>query len=434
MDLGIKAANDQIQALTTAQRTTLAGTATLGQLVWDSDLKELFVYLNGSAGNAWFGIGNYIICTFATRPATPVVGMLIYQTDTDEMLKYVTDADNTQRWMLADHDYRRNVVINSGFDVWQRNTTFNPTSATSTTKANYGADRWQFLQATTNAAGFTRQPITATDPVGFNYFLRVQRAAAATLVTPFTVQTSFESQNIQQFRNKFVTLSFWARAGANYSAASSFLVSDIVIGTGTDNTVGNFTGNSVYTTTNNVLTTSWKRFSITTSAPLFPTTTQLGVRFVFTPVGTAGAADSFDITGVQVEPTSAPSDHEFRDAGEELARCQRYYHQVGPISGVFDNPLGAGYNAGTTVARFVMHFPVTMRGIPPSILTSGTASHYGVQNLATTTNGTSVPTLYSATQVSALVTLITGATLVAGQASVGVFRNDAAFLGFTAEL
>lgn len=365
MDLGIKTANDQIQTLTTTQRNAL--TPTIGQIVWDSTLNELFVYLNGAADNAWFGIGNFIICTsttrpatpingmriyetdskynlayiggawipagdtvictFATRPASPLVGQIIYQTDTDELLKYVTDADGTQRWMLADHDYRRNVVINSGFDVWQRGTTFNPTSATSTTGANYGADRWQFLQATTSASAFTRQAITSTDPVGFNYYTRVQRANTLTLTTAYTVQTSFESQNIQQFRGKYVTLSFWARAGANYSAASSFLVSDIVTGTGTDNTTGNFTGNAVNTTTNNVLTTSWKRFSITTSAVLATTITQLGVRFVFTPVGTAGAADYYDITGVQVEPASAPSDHEFRDFGEELRRCQRYYEK-----------------------------------------------------------------------------------------------------------
>jgi hypothetical protein len=432
MDLGIKAANDQIQTLTTTQRNAL--TPTIGQLVWDSDLEELFVYLNGSAGNAWFGLGNYIICTLATRPATPVIGMLIYQTDTDEILKYVTDADGTVRWMHMNDNPRRNLVINGSFDVWQRGTSFNPTSASTLSRANYGADRWQFCQSTTSAAAFTQQPIGSSDPAGYNFYTRVQRVASATLVTPYFMQTSFESQNLRNVRGKYVTLSFWARAGANYSAASSFLVSNIVRGTGTDNTVGNFTSDTPISNTEHILTASWKRFTVTTAAVVPTTTNQLGVKFTFTPTGTAGSNDYFDITGVQLEVGTAPTDFEFRDVGEELARCQRYYHQVGPISGVFDNPLGAGYNAGTTVARFVMHFPVTMRIIPPSILTSGTASHYGVQNLATTTNGTSVPTLYSATQVSALVTLITGATLVAGQASVGVFRNDAAFLGFTAEL
>jgi len=434
MDLGIKAANDQIQTLTTAQRTTLAATATLGQLVWDSTLNELFVWTNATGGNAWQGIGNVLIGTLAARPATPFVGQLYYQTDTDELLKYTTDADGTQRWMLADHDYRRNVVVNGGFDVWQRGTSFNPTSATSTTGANYGADRWQFLQATTSTAAFTRQAITSTDPVGFNYYTRVQRANTLTLTTAYTVQTSFESQNIQQFRGKYVTLSFWARAGANYSAASSFLVSDIVTGTGTDNTVGNFTSNTVNTTTNNVLTTSWKRFAITTSAVLATTITQLGVRFVFTPVGTAGAADYFDITGVQVEPASAPSDFEVRNFGEELGRCQRYYYRLGPYASGTQR-FGNGFISTTSTALINTQFPVTLRSAPTAIEQSGTAANYGVSNLATTTACTSVPTFLNATVNTATTTFTTGATLVAGQGAQGANNSTTtAYLGWSAEL
>jgi len=473
MDLGIKGAYDQIQTLTTTQRNAISSPS-LGQLVWDSDLEELFVYLNGAAGNGWFGLGNYIICTSTTRPATPVVGMriyetdtrynytyiagawtpsgdtvictvatrpasppigqIIYQTDTDEVLKYVTDADGTARWMLADHDYRRNVVINGGFDVWQRGTSFNPTSATSTSTANYAADRWQFLQATTSAAAFTRQAITSSDPAGFNYYTRVQRANTLTLTTAYTVQTSFESQNIQQFRGKYVTLSFWARAGANYSAASSFLVSDIVTGTGTDNTVGNFTTNTVNTTTNNVLTTSWKRFAITTSAVLATTITQLGVRFVFTPVGTAGAADYFDITGVQVEPASAPSDFEFRDFGEELRRCQRYYYRLGPY-GSTGLSFGVGFMRDTSLSRVETRFPVTMRTIPVGVETSGTANHYGINYLTLVGSPcSSIPAFYSATQEAATTTFVVPGPLTNGYCIQGVNGTTAAYLGWSAEL
>lgn len=475
MDVGIKTANDQIQTLTTTERNALAATATLGQLVWDSTLNELFVWINATGANAWQGIGNYIICTSTTRPATPVVGMRIYetdtkfnytyigttwtpsgdmlictfatrpatasvgqvayQTDTDEIIKYVTDLDAQNRWMVLDHDYRRNMVINGGFDVWQRGTSFNPVSATSTTGLNYGADRWQFLQATTNASGFTRQAITATDPAGYNYFLRVQRVAASGTTTAFTVQTSFESQNIQNVRGKYVTLSFWARAGANYSAASSYLVSDIVTGTGSDNTVGNFTTNTVNTTANNVLTTSWKRFTVTTSAVLATSITQLGVRFVFTPVGaSAGAADQFDITGVMLETGTAPSDFEFRDFGEELRRCQRYYWRMGPyVSG--SQRFGSGVITSTSSANVFTQLPVTMRSVPTALEQSGTAANYLVANLGVGTACTSVPTFSSATVDSVLTTFTTGATLVAGQAcQAGNNSTTTAYLGWSAEL
>ena len=348
---------------------------------------------------------------------------------------YVTDLDGTARWMVADHDYRRNFVVNGNYDVWQRGTSFNPTSATSTTGANYGADRWQFLQATTNASGFTRQAITSTDPAGYNYFLRVQRVAASGTTTAFTVQTSFESQNIQTVRGKYVTFSFWARAGANYSATSSYLVSDIVTGTGTDNTVGNFTTNTVAATANNVLTTSWKRFTLTTSAALATTITQLGVRFVFTPVGTAGAADNFDITGVMLETGTAPSDVEFRDFGEEIRRCQRYYYRLGPYASGTQR-FGSGIITTTSTANILTQFPVTMRSVPTAIEQSGTVGNYGVANLNVTTACiTTVPTFSNASIDNATTTFTTGATLVAGQACAGVNNSTTtAYLGWSAEL
>jgi hypothetical protein len=435
MDLGIKAANDQIQTLTTAQRTTLAATATLGQLVWDSTLNELFVWTNATGGNAWQGIGNVLIGTLAARPATPFVGQLYYQTDTDELVKYVTDLDGTNRWMNANHDYRRNLVVNGNYDVWQRGTTFNPVSAVTTTKLNYGADRWQFLQATTSASAFTQQAITATDPAGYNYFTRVQRANTLTLITPYTIQTSFESNNIQTIRGKYLTLSFWARAGANYSAASGFLVSDIVTGTGTDNTVGNFTTNTVNTTANNVLTTSWKRFTLTTTAALATTITQLGVRFVFTPVGTAGAADNFDITGVLLEPGTVPSDVEFHDFGEVLRRCQRYYYRQGPYSVASSQEFGVGFNNLTTTALINTRYPVTMRAVPGAIETSGTAASYGVIHNNSIISCSVVPATSVNTQDAARTIFTVASGLTAGQGSMGTNNSTTtAYLGWSAEL
>lgn len=46
IDLGAKAANDQFQTLTTAQRTAISSPVA-GQFVFDSDLSQVFVYLGG---------------------------------------------------------------------------------------------------------------------------------------------------------------------------------------------------------------------------------------------------------------------------------------------------------------------------------------------------------------------------------------------------
>ena len=92
MDVGIKTANDQFQTVTTAQRTALV--PTVGQCVWDSDLRQLMVFMNATGGNAWQPIGNRIVCTSTTRPATPFHGQVIYETDTKREWVY----DGT-RWV-----------------------------------------------------------------------------------------------------------------------------------------------------------------------------------------------------------------------------------------------------------------------------------------------------------------------------------------------
>jgi hypothetical protein len=87
MDVGIKTANDQFQSLTTVERTAIA-VPVVGQCVWDSDLRQLMVYMNATTGNAWQPIGNSIVCLSTTRPVTPFEGQVIRETDTNKELTY----------------------------------------------------------------------------------------------------------------------------------------------------------------------------------------------------------------------------------------------------------------------------------------------------------------------------------------------------------
>jgi hypothetical protein len=223
-------------------------------------------------------------------------------------------------------------------------------------------------------------------------------------------------------RNKYVTLSFWAKAGASYSAASSFLTSQIVRGIGTDGTVGNFTSDTPISFTDHVLTTSWKRFTVTTAAVVPTTTNQLGIKFTFTPTGTAGASDYFDITGVQLETGTAPSDFEFLDIGEELARCQRYYYQMGPSSASLQT-YGAGFMNNATTANLLVSFPQTMRTATTTMTTSGIPGNYAVATANLLTTVTSNPSLNVASDRSAFVQFIVTTALTAGQGCL-VFRRN----------
>ena len=412
---------------------TSAFPPTVGSVAFDSTTRQNKMYVATGAGSLYLAFGNYLSGTYTQRPTSPWAGQLFYQTDTDELLKYAMDLDGQTRWMQADHDYRRDFVINGGFDVWQRGTTFNPVSATGTTGLNYGADRWQFLQATTSASAFTRQAITSADPPGFNYYLRVQRANGLTHTTPYTIQTSFESQNIQPIRGKNVTLSFWARRGTNYSSSSNQLEVKIVSGLGTDNTVSGFTSPSSVTDLPG-LATSWQRYTVVTAATMPTTTTQLGVQFIFTPTGTAGAADYFDITGVQVEIGTAPTDFEIRDAGNELARCQRYYYKTGGF-GAGAKSFGGGYANTTTTALVETRFPVTMRVEPSALVLAGGASNFSIRFAGSNTSCSAVPTFVTATTDSAITQATVASGLTLGDA-VMLSNNGASVstLGWSAEL
>lgn len=114
MDSGIKTANDQFQTVTTVERLTL--TPSVGQTVWDSTLKQLMVYVNTAAGNAWQPVGNAIVCASTTRPSSPFEGQLIYETDTQRWLSYDGSAwssiVDTDVWSM-DGDYFQGSSANS---------------------------------------------------------------------------------------------------------------------------------------------------------------------------------------------------------------------------------------------------------------------------------------------------------------------------------
>ncbi len=162
--------------------------------------------------------------------------------------------------------------------------------------------------------------------------------------------------------NKTVVVSFYARAGANYSPTSSALSVRFYTGTATDQSgLGSaFTGSATPISQTATLTTSWQRFQYT--ATLASTTTQVQFLAFATPTGTAGAADYFDITGLQVElgAVATPFSRSQGTIQGELAACQRYYYKA--------TLYQTGFPAGTTDnnRRQWIQFPVTMRTTPSS--------------------------------------------------------------------
>ena len=214
----------------------------------------------------------------------------------------------------------KNRIINGGFDIWQRGTS----GAVTTSTTYVASDRWGIDQAT--SAGSTLSRSTSV-PTGFIYSAKVQRNSSSTTTNNIVLAQALETLNSADLAGQTITLSFWARAGDNFSATSSNLIYNIFYGQGTDQSLASMRGNGWTGITNSgvtqSITTTWTRYTTTVTVPAG--TTQMGLQFYYGPTGTAGADDAFYITGVQLEVGPVATPFERRPYGMELALCQRYY-------------------------------------------------------------------------------------------------------------
>jgi hypothetical protein len=278
------------------------------------------------------------------------------------------------------------------------------------------------------AAGTVSRQLTndTTNLPFIQYCARVQRTSGQTATSAHFLYQNFESINSIPYAGRTVTYSFYARAGANYSATSNALVANLYSGTGTDqNVLSTYTGFATVATTTATLTTTWQRFSVT--GTVATSATELSLGFSFTPTGTAGANDYYEVTGVQLEVGSVATPFKTY-AGTlqgELAACQRYLPAFTLL-----NTTVTGLALGTTTTAAPIKFPTTARvaptgvlvnaagffqifngsaasGIPTAIAFDSASLDYG-QLIVTTTAGS--PTIASAQGV--LFRLATSATLL----------------------
>lgn len=270
----------------------------------------------------------------------------------------------------------RNPILNSNMSVWQRGISAAGSYPT------YLADRWMNYRSTTGST-FSRQSTNDTTNLpNIQYCQRIQRDSGNTSTAGIYISQSLETVNSRPFAGQAVTLSWYARAGANFSAASSNMTVELTSGTGTDqNVIAGFTGASSVISTTKSITTTWVRYSVTGTVPA--TSTQLGINLYFIPVGTASTNDYMEITGVQLELGSTASTYypNGNTYQAELAACQRYYWRVSAASTFYR--LGSGLGTTTSLAAFVVKNPTTMRTIPTALeysnplITDGTANYTG---------------------------------------------------------
>jgi hypothetical protein len=260
----------------------------------------------------------------------------------------------------------KNVILNSDFSVWQRGTSFsNPASGSVT------ADRWSVVW---DGSGATRtisqQTFTAGNAIPgyeFPYFYRFAQSVAGTSGTYNLFQTRLE--DVRTFAGQTVTISFWAKAAANTNLAQLNLEQEFGTGGSPSATVSNTISTGTIT-----ITTSWQRFSYTTTVPSIAgktvgTTTPgfLGFR-VWVPIN---ATFTLDFVGFQIElgTTATTFQTATGTIQGELAACQRYYEFIGgKVNGY---PIMGGYAAGGFSSYIPLAFKVSKR-VSPTVTKVGT--------------------------------------------------------------
>jgi multidrug efflux pump subunit AcrA (membrane-fusion protein) len=263
----------------------------------------------------------------------------------------------------------RNRIINGMPVVWQRGTTLNAMTPSLGVPA-YTADRWFVAQLTSQSAtDVTQQTGGAT-----KYSIRVQKRAGSGGASNNLIGQVIEDLNCLDLPGSPVTLSFTAKAGANYSATSNNMTVSIYTCTTANQSASSFVngtaaGQATLYSGNVVLTTTNQRFTITTSAVASNAT---NVCLVFGEVSSAsasGANDWFELSDVQLEAGSVASPFERRDYGRELIMCQRYYANLIPDA----NPSPAYFGMGSTYAAAYIYkdliLPVQMRTAPTASIT-----------------------------------------------------------------
>jgi hypothetical protein len=296
----------------------------------------------------------------------------------------------------------KNRIINGAMVIDQRNA---GASQTIGTGAFYTADRWR--ANSTQSSKFSVQDGTLINNFGFSNALLMTSLSAYSLAAGdyFSIEQYIEGYNIADLNwgtanAKTVTLSFWV-----YSSLTGTFGGCLKNGAGNRSYPYTYTISSANT---------WTQISVTIAGDTtgtWATTNGVGIGVGFglgvgsTYSGTAGSwsannyvsatgatsvvgtnGATFYITGVQLEVGSSATGFEYRQYGQELVLCQRYYSVPVPNGSATETGFGntaTNYYVGVT-------FPVTMRA-SPTITVLGT-----IGNLIALWSGASlVSTSYS---------------------------------------
>jgi hypothetical protein len=313
------------------------------------------------------------VYTPAAGALTAAPGQVVQSAIWDGIFADMTSAFTTAMQALQATYGQRNIIgANGGLEVWQRGAGASSSISVGAglTTGQYTADRWYLA---TNANQVSTVAAVAGIVNGSRLAAKVQRNNAQTGVGAQTFGFPLDTDECAMIQGQICALSFTAKAGANWSPAGGTLSVSLLAGTGSPIRFAGSGYTNLTTPINTVsanLTTSPQRFTFV-SAVVATTTTQAEVTLTWTPVGTAGADDSFTIDNVQLEilpsATSPIAGFENWPFERMLAACKRHYrksfpYSVAPVQGAAIQGAATLVTAAAAASGFwIQHTPISLR-------------------------------------------------------------------------
>jgi hypothetical protein len=221
--------------------------------------------------------------------------------------------------VIALNRRNRNLLINGGFNVWQRGVSFS-------TSSTYTADRIR-IDNSVDSHTFSQLAVAPGEAGSATFASRNVTNGAAGVSSYGSFSQRIE--NVRSLAGRTVTLSFRGKADAVKDIAFEFQQN---FGSGGSATV------LISPTQNTTLGATWAKYSVTITMPSIVGKTvgdnsylnlivwfSAGSNFDLRTNTLGLQAGTFDITELQLEEGSVATPFEYRSIGEELALCQRYY-------------------------------------------------------------------------------------------------------------
>jgi hypothetical protein len=293
----------------------------------------------------------------------------------------------------------RNLIINGAMQVDQRNTT--------TTATGYALDRYYCAKENFDEAVVAITQDTDS-PDNFSNSLKYAVTTAESSLASdeiMYISQKIEAQNLQHLNfgssaAKSITLSFFVKSSltGKYSvlmysddAVRSNLQSYTINSANTwEKKTITFDGDTAGSGINNDNGTGfWLFFTLAAGSDYTGTPHTGWGAYSATDdfahsdaVNFAAQTGEFFITGIQLEVGDVATPFEHRSIGDELARCQRYYHRIVPNDSGGAPAVASGVEYTTTSHFFTYHHPVAMRA-------GSTLGYSNISHMRVYTAGTS---------------------------------------------